>query len=155
MTITADEPQRPSLEMVRQLTDRRVFEQLLEAETLTRAEIAARTGISKPTISESVRRLIDAGLVGESGRQANARGRAGTYCHVRTDTAAAMAVSVGPDGVVIDTFPAITCARPVCSVSSSSGTRPACDTRLSSSKRAEPAVNLWETLTESASLEPG
>jgi predicted NBD/HSP70 family sugar kinase len=90
--------------MVRQLTDRRVFEQLLEAETLTRAEIAARTGISKPTISESVRRLIDAGLVGESGRQANARGRAGTYCHVRTDTAAAMAVSVGPDGVVIDTF---------------------------------------------------
>jgi hypothetical protein len=26
---------------------------------------------------------------------------------------------------------------------------------LSSSKRAEPAVNLWETRTESASLEPG
>jgi DNA-binding Lrp family transcriptional regulator len=90
--------------MVRQLTDRRVFEQLLEAENLTRAEIAARTGISKPTISESVRRLIDVGLVGESGRQLNGRGRAGTYCHVRTDTAAAMAVSVGPDGVVVDTF---------------------------------------------------
>ena len=104
MTITADEPQRPSLEMLRQLTDRRVFEQLIEAETLTRAEIAARTGISKPTISESVRRLLDADLVVETGQQMGGRGRAGTYCRLRTDTTAAMAVSVGPDGIVVDTF---------------------------------------------------
>lgn len=100
----AYEPQRPSLEMLRQLTDRRVFEQLLEADTLTRAAIAARTGISKPTISESVRRLIDAGLVSESGRQVGGRGRAGTSCYLRADTAAALAVSIGPDGVVVDTF---------------------------------------------------
>ena len=58
-------------------------------------------------------------------------------------------------GVVIDTFPARICGRRVCSASPSSGTNPACDTRLSSSKRAESAVNLWETRTESASLEPG
>lgn len=104
VTITADEPQRPSLEMLRRLTDRRVFEQLLEVDALTRAEIANRTGISKPTISESVRRLIDGGLVGESGRQVGGRGRAGTYCHLRTDTAAALAISVGPDGIIADTF---------------------------------------------------
>jgi predicted NBD/HSP70 family sugar kinase/biotin operon repressor len=104
VTITVNEPQRPSLEMLRQLTDRRVFEQLLEADSLTRAEIAARTGISKPTISESVRRLIDAGLAVESGRQSGGRGRAGTYCRLRTDTAAALAVSVGPDGILVDTF---------------------------------------------------
>ena len=61
MTITASEPDRPTAEMLRRLTDRRVFEQLLDADSLTRAEIAARTGISKPTISESVRRLTDAG----------------------------------------------------------------------------------------------
>jgi hypothetical protein len=35
--------------------------------------------------------------------------------------------------------------QPVCSDSPSSGTSPSCDTRLSSSKRAEPAVNPWET----------
>jgi len=58
-------------------------------------------------------------------------------------------------GVVIDTFSAMICGSLVCSASSSSGTSPAADTRLSSSKRAEPAVNLWETLTESAFLEPG
>ena len=106
MTLTVTEPQRPSLEMVRQLTDRRVFEQLLDSDSLTRAEIASRTGISKPTISESVRRLMVAGLVTEGGRQAGAggRGRAGTACRLRTDTAAALAISIGPDGIVADTF---------------------------------------------------
>ena len=104
MTITASEPDRPTAELLRRLTDRRVFEQLLDADSLTRAEIAARTGISKPTISESVRRLTGAGLVVESGRQVGGRGRAGTYCRLRADHAAALAVSVGPDGVVADTF---------------------------------------------------
>jgi predicted NBD/HSP70 family sugar kinase len=104
VTITRSEPQRPSLEMLRQLTDRRVFEQLLETDTLTRAEISARTGISKPTISESVRRLTASGLVSESGRQSGGRGRAGTYCRLRTDTAAALAVAVGPRGIFADTY---------------------------------------------------
>jgi predicted NBD/HSP70 family sugar kinase/biotin operon repressor len=104
MTITASEPERPTAEMLRRLTDRRVFEQLLSADSLTRAEIAARTGISKPTISESMRRLSDAGLVVESGRQVGGRGRAGTYYRLGTDHAAALTVSVGPDGVVADTF---------------------------------------------------
>jgi predicted NBD/HSP70 family sugar kinase len=102
--ITVDEPERPSVEMLRQLTDRRVFQQLLEAQALTRAEIAARTGISKPTISESIRRLLDADLVLETGRQSGNRGRAGTYCRLRTDTTAALAISIGPDGIVVDTF---------------------------------------------------
>lgn len=104
VTIAMSEPDRPAAEMLRRLTDRRVFEQLLAADSLTRAEIAARTGISKPTISESVRRLAEGGLVLESGRQVGGRGRAGTYCRLRAEHAAALAVSVGPDGVVADAF---------------------------------------------------
>ena len=50
--------------------------------------------------------------------------------------------------VLIDTFPAMISGSLVCSASPSSGTSPACDTRLSSSKRAEPVVNLWQTRTE-------
>ncbi|WP_375423027.1 ROK family protein [uncultured Friedmanniella sp.] len=102
--ILSEEPSRPSLGMVRQLTDRRVFAALLEAGTLTRAAIAARTGISKPTISESVRRLIEAGVVAEDGPEVGGRGRAGTSCRLRPDAATGLAVSVGPDGVVVDTF---------------------------------------------------
>src|SRR5690349_19743277 len=55
-------------------------------------------------------------------------------------------------GVVIDTFSARICGSRVCSASPSSGTSPACDTRLSSSNRAEPAVNLCDTRTRSALL---
>src|SRR4051812_31493064 len=57
--------------------------------------------------------------------------------------------------VLIDTFPAMICDSPVCWPNPSSGTSPAYDTRLSSSKRAEPAVNLCDTRTRSALLEPG
>jgi hypothetical protein len=57
--------------------------------------------------------------------------------------------------VVIDTFASRICGSLVCSASPSSGTSPASDTRLSSSKRAEPAANLWQTRTESASLDQG
>lgn len=104
MTIVESGTERPTAELLRRLTDRRVFAALLAADTLTRAEIAARTGISKPTISESVRRLTEGGLVLEGGRQVGRRGRAGTYCRLRTDHAVALALSVGPDGVVADTF---------------------------------------------------
>ncbi|CAM5414204.1 hypothetical protein SHIRM173S_10633 [Streptomyces hirsutus] len=52
---------KPSLEMLRALTDENVLRALMEEGRLTRAEIAARTGISKPTVSDSVRRLSEAG----------------------------------------------------------------------------------------------
>ena len=58
-----------SLDLLRQLTDRHVIDQLLSAPAMTRAEIASRTGISKPTISESVRRLAQAGVLVEAGQQ--------------------------------------------------------------------------------------
>ena len=58
-------------------------------------------------------------------------------------------------GVLIDTFSVMISGSRVCSASPSSGTSPAYDTKLSSSKRADVAENLWETRTESASLEFG
>jgi len=58
-------------------------------------------------------------------------------------------------GAVIDTLSAMISGSLVWAASPSSGTSPASDTRLSSSKRAEPAVNLWETRAGSALPEPG
>ncbi|HEY5820903.1 MAG TPA: ROK family transcriptional regulator [Propionibacteriaceae bacterium] len=92
----------PSLDLVRQVTDRHVLDQLLGRDELTRAEIAARTGISKPTISESVRRLVAAGLVAEAGRQVGKRGPSGTYYRLRPDLGLALAVVTGPAGVVVE-----------------------------------------------------
>ncbi len=99
-----DERQLPRLGLLRELTDQHVLEQLLDGSALTRAEIAGRTGISKPTISESVRRLEGAGLLTPSGQQSGRRGPNGTYFRVRPDAGAALAVSVGPEGVVVERF---------------------------------------------------
>jgi predicted NBD/HSP70 family sugar kinase len=104
MTAAKVAVQRPTLDLVRKLTDRHVIEQLLATDTLTRAELAARTGISKPTASESVRRLLDVQILEEAGHQQGKRGPAGTYYRLRPGLGVALAVSAGPDGVVVDSF---------------------------------------------------
>ena len=93
-----------SLDLLRRITDRHVIDQLLAAPAMTRAEMAARTGISKPTISESVRRLEEAGLVSEAGRQHGKRGRAGTFFGLRDGLGVAIAISAGPDGLVAEVY---------------------------------------------------
>jgi len=99
-----DGPRPPSLSVVRELTDRHVVEQLLATAELTRAELAVRTRISKPTISESIRRLAEAGVVEESGQQLGRRGPAGTFYRLRADIGVAVACSAGPAGVAVETL---------------------------------------------------
>src|ERR671916_414595 len=118
-----------SLDLLRQITDRHVIDQLLTSPAMTRADIAAATGISKPTISESVRRLEQSGLLVPAGEQTGRRGRAGTFyalpgslgvAYVRAgapvrghaDLAGepAYMITVGPDGAalrLIDCFGAL------------------------------------------------
>ncbi len=97
-------PEAPlaSLDLLRQITDHHVVGQLLGADALTRAEIAQRTGISKPTISEAMRRLQQAGLVVETGQQSGRRGRAGTFYALRPDIGCAVALSASPDGLTAE-----------------------------------------------------
>ena len=103
--MTGEQERRlPRLALLRELTDRHVLGQLLTGAALTRAEIATRTGISKPTISESVRRLAEDGLLEEAGQQTGRRGPSGTYVRVRREAASALAVSVGPDGVRVERY---------------------------------------------------
>ena len=92
----------PSLELLRRMTDRHVLDQLLEHDLLSRAEIAARTGLSKPTVSESVRRLTGSGLLLEVGRQSGRRGRAGTNLQLDADAGCVLSVHAGPEGVLAE-----------------------------------------------------
>jgi predicted NBD/HSP70 family sugar kinase len=68
----------------------------------TRAEIAAATGLSKPTVSESVRRLSAAGIVVDTGERTTGRGRIGTYYALPATTGCALVVSLAPDGIVAE-----------------------------------------------------
>lgn len=85
---------KPTLGLLRSLTDEHVLNALLERRRLTRAEVAARTGISKPTVAESVRRLAAAGLVRDTGERSTGRGRAGSYFALAADLGWALAINV-------------------------------------------------------------
>ena len=98
------EPAKPSLELLRSLTDEHVLRTLMQRRRLTRAELAAATGISKPTVGESVRRLTEAGLVADTGERTaggRGRGRVGSY-YALADVGVALALSIAPDGIVAE-----------------------------------------------------
>src|SRR5690349_2282602 len=88
--------------MLRALTDEHVLRALMRHRRLTRAELATHTGISKPTISESVRRLAAADLVVDTGERTTGRGRVGSYYALADDVGYALVVSVAPEGVVAE-----------------------------------------------------
>ena len=97
------EPAKPSLELLRALTDEHVLRALMRQPRLTRAELAAATGVSKPTAGESVRRLVAAGLVADTGQRTaggRGRGRVGAYYALADGVGLALAVSIAPEGIV-------------------------------------------------------
>jgi predicted NBD/HSP70 family sugar kinase len=99
------DPVKPSLELLRSLTDEHVLRALMRRQRLTRAELAAETGISKPTVGESVRRLVDAGLVADTGQRTiggRGRGRVGSYYALDGRVGVALAVSLAPEGIVAE-----------------------------------------------------
>lgn len=94
MTDAPAQPGTPGL--LRSLNDRTALSLLLERGPLTRTRIGELTGLSKPTASQVVTRLEQAGLIAPVGAEQAARGpQAATY-GVRTDRAHAVAVDVGP-----------------------------------------------------------
>lgn len=100
-------PSKPSLELLRALTDENVLRSLMAHARLTRAEIAALTEISKPTISDSVQRLADAGLVVDTGERTTGRGRVGSYYSLAGQVGAALVASITPRGVVAEAVDAL------------------------------------------------
>lgn len=100
-------PPKPSLEMLRALTDENVLRSLMAHPRLTRAEISARTGISKPTISDSVQRLARAGLVVDTGERTTGRGRAGSYYSLAPQLGAALVAAITPRGVMAEAVDAL------------------------------------------------
>ena len=103
------DPVKPSLELLRSLTDEHVLRALMRQQRLTRAELAAETGISKPTVGESVRRLVDAGLVADTGQRTTGgrgRGRVGSYYALADSVGVALAVSLAPEGIVAESIDA-------------------------------------------------
>ncbi|MEI2778838.1 MAG: ROK family transcriptional regulator [Tetrasphaera sp.] len=100
--MTANRPAPPSVDLVRRTTDRRVTDALITSASLTRPEIASLVGISKPTVSESIRRLTERGLIDEAGITTGGRGRASRRYRLSDDIGVGLAVYAGPLEVVAE-----------------------------------------------------
>jgi len=96
---------KPSLDLVRSVTDQHVLRALMRHRRLTRAELATTIGISKPTAGESVRRLTERGLVADTGERTpggRGKGRVGSYYALAASVGTALAVTIAPAGVVAE-----------------------------------------------------
>jgi predicted NBD/HSP70 family sugar kinase len=76
----------------------------MEVRRATRAEIATATGLSKPTVSESVRRLETIGAVVDTGERTTGPGRIGTYYALAPTTGFALVASLAPEGIVVESI---------------------------------------------------
>src|SRR3954467_16009147 len=96
------DPTKPSLELLRSLSDEHVLRALMKQRQATRAEVGVATGLSKPTVSESVRRLSDAGVVVDTGERTTGRGRIGTYYGLPAATGCALVASIATVPIVAE-----------------------------------------------------
>ncbi|MGU3410926.1 ROK family transcriptional regulator [Microbacterium sp. M1A1_1b] len=94
MTTRGRTPGQPAL--LRVLNDRAALGMLLDDGPMTRNEIAQRTGLSKPTAAEIIRRLEATGLIREAGTdtQTGRRGPSAVVYEAITDRDLAVAVDV-------------------------------------------------------------
>jgi predicted NBD/HSP70 family sugar kinase len=81
---------RPNL--LRELSEQAILETIFREGPITRPEIAARTSISKPTVSAAVDRLVKARLVRPAGERPGRRGR--TPLAFTVDSAAGYVIGV-------------------------------------------------------------
>jgi predicted NBD/HSP70 family sugar kinase len=98
-------PPKPSPELLRSLTDEHVLRALMQQRRLTRAELATATGMSKPAVGDSVRRLAEAGFVVDTGERTpggRGRGRVGSYYALAAGAGTALVISIAPEGIVAE-----------------------------------------------------
>lgn len=81
--------------VVRQLSLRHVAALILHDGPISRVQLAKATGLSKQTVSEVVRALEKAGLVGPSGRVGNGTGRRAVTYRIEPQAAHVLGVDLG------------------------------------------------------------
>ena len=88
--------QLPRAGILLDITDGLVMEQVFAERQVTRARLSTSTGVSKPTISVSVRRLEAAGVLSETGHQTGHRGRVATFYELASTAGWVLAIEVNP-----------------------------------------------------------
>jgi predicted NBD/HSP70 family sugar kinase len=85
--------------LLRELSDQAVLETVFREGPITRPELAARTGLSKPTVSEAVRRLMQERLIRSAGVRSGSLGRSPVSYVVDNSAGYVIGVDVGGTNV--------------------------------------------------------
>lgn len=94
--VAADEHLRPGRpRLLRAINERAVLERLLHSGPASRTELAAATGVSKPTVGQALANLERAGLVRTAGRRTGERGRSAGLYEVDPTAAHVAGVDIG------------------------------------------------------------
>lgn len=93
---------RPTPRLLRGITDETVVRRLLAGVPMTRAEVAADSGLSKPAVAQSVERLVARGLVVETGERTTTRGGVGIYYALAPGAGHALAVAISAESIVAE-----------------------------------------------------
>ncbi|HEY6760884.1 MAG TPA: ROK family transcriptional regulator [Baekduia sp.] len=94
--MAADEHLRPGRpRLLRAINERAVLERLRVGGPASRAELAAATGVSKPTVGQALANLERAGLVRTAGQRVGERGRSASLYEVNPAAAYVAGVDVG------------------------------------------------------------
>jgi DNA-binding transcriptional ArsR family regulator len=85
----------PTSSAIREHNLRTLLAVLGERRPISRAEAAARTGLSKPTVSSALRAFEEAGLIREFGRTTGRRGPSASLYELITDAVLVLGVDIG------------------------------------------------------------
>src|SRR3954470_7654883 len=80
---------------IREHSMRAMIQACLDGRPFSRADLAARTGLSKPTVSGVLRIFQDAGLVREYGRTTGRRGPSATLYDLVPDIVLTLGIDIG------------------------------------------------------------
>ncbi|WP_433380205.1 ROK family protein [Actinoplanes sp. CA-142083] len=81
--------------VLRVINERAVFAEIFRLGKASRPELAAITGLSKPTVAVTLNNLEDAGLLRQVGRRAGPAGRSALLYEVRPEAGYVLAVDIG------------------------------------------------------------
>jgi predicted NBD/HSP70 family sugar kinase len=94
--VAADEHLRPGRpRLLRAINERAVLERLRGGGAASRTELAAATGVSKPTVGQALANLERAGLVRAAGQRTGERGRSASLYELNPTAAYVAGVDVG------------------------------------------------------------
>lgn len=81
--------------LLRTINERAVLDEIRESAPISRAELARRTGISKPTVSLALRALLEDGLVRETTQEPDRPHFGAVYYEAEPEAAAVLGVDLG------------------------------------------------------------